>query len=60
MGEAILTRRNISGVLIEFKNYYSSAEGLTHSTPTALSKAESSLAGAPVGKLCFICWWICW
>ena len=51
MGEGLITRRNSSGVLIEFENYYSSIEeGLTYSTPTALSAARGSLAGASVGN----------
>ena len=49
MGEGLITRRNSSGVLIEFKNYYNSVEGLTYSTPTALSAARYDLAGASVG-----------
>ena len=49
MGEGLITRRNSSGVLIEFKNYYNSVEGLTYSTPTALSVARNNLAGASVG-----------
>lgn len=50
MGEGFITRRNSSGVLIEFENYYNSVEGLTSSTPTALSVARYSLAGASVGN----------
>ena len=49
MGEGLITRRNSSGVLIEFENYYNFVEGLTSSTPTALSVARASLAGASVG-----------
>ena len=44
MGEGFITRRNSSGVLIEFTNYYSTVEGLTRSTPTALSAAREDLA----------------
>ena len=51
MSEAFITRRSgSSGVLIEFENYYSSVEGLTSSTPTALSVVRRNLAGASVGN----------
>ena len=51
MGEGLITRRSSSssGVLIEFENYYNFIEGLTRSTPTALSLARYNLAGASAG-----------
>jgi len=54
MGEAIITRRGGSGeVIVEFDNFIpsnidSSDEGLIHSTPTTLSVARDTLAGASV------------
>ena len=56
MGEAIITRRGGSGeVIVEFDNFIPSNidppdEELIHSTPTPLSAARSSLAGASVGN----------
>jgi len=55
VGEAIITRRGGSGeVIVEFENFTPSntvASGeLVHSTPTALSVARNSLAGASVGN----------
>ena len=50
MGEGLITRRNSSGVLIEFENYYNSVgEGLTRSTSTALSVARGYLVESSVG-----------
>ena len=55
MGEGLITRRNSSGVLIEFENYYNCVEDkLTRSTPTALSAARYRLAGASVGDMLYL------
>ena len=54
MGEAIITRRGGSGeVIVEFDNFIPSDlsdKELIRSTPTALSVARYSLAGASVGN----------